>query len=245
MAASVDIKHILSLGTDSQGYMVCADKDKCKLVADLTNNLWNLDQQNAFITSNKPLTILVEGQTDKTHIEEAYKRLQSRYPDLDFDVFSMNSSEHIREVLIGLSCSEIKWNKKFIGIFDNDVAGNKDINSGFEKDNNNEKIKHVKYKDAIVANNFYAFLLLKTAGYNQKEPFTIENCYPPEKYQEAVEQAVAEKHGYYSGLSIDKVADDIKNKSKTILAVNCKSFIDEDFDNFSAIFDLIDEIRLK
>ena len=39
----------------------------------------------------------------------------------------MNSSEHIREVLIGLSCSEIKWNKKFIGIFDNDVAGNKEI----------------------------------------------------------------------------------------------------------------------
>ena len=68
-------KHILSLGTDSNGFMVCADKDKCKLVADLTNNLWNLDQQNAFITSNKPITILVEGQTDKTHIEEdVYKR---------------------------------------------------------------------------------------------------------------------------------------------------------------------------
>ena len=245
MAASVDIKHILSLGIDSQGYMVCADKDKCKLIADLTNNLWNIDQQNAFITSNKPLTVLVEGQTDKTHIEEAYKRLQSRYPDLDFDVFSMNSSEHIREVLIGLSCSEIKWNKKFIGIFDNDTAGKGDINKGFEKDDNNEKIKHVKYKDAIVTNNFYAFLLPKTAEYKPNESFTIENCYPPEKYQEAVEQAVAEKHGYYSGLSIDKVADDIKNKSKTILAVYCKSFTDEDFNNFSAIFDLINEIRLK
>lgn len=242
MAASVDINHILSLGTNSQGYLVCADKDKCKLIADLTNNLWNLDQQNAFITSNKSLTILVEGQTDKTHIEEAYKRLQSRYPDLDFDIFSMNSSEHIREVLIGLSCSEIKWNKKFIGIFDNDMAGNKDINNGFEKDNNNEKIKHVKYKDAIATNNFYAFLLPKTAGHDS---FTIENCYPPEKYQEAVEQAVAAKHGHYSGLSIDKVADDIKNKSKTILAKNCKSFIDEDFDYFSAIFDLVNEIRLK
>lgn len=245
MAASVDIKHILSLGTDSNGFMVCADKDKCKLLADLTNNLWNLDQQNAFITSNKPLTVLVEGQTDKTHIEEAYKRLQSRYPDLDFDVFSMNSSEHIREVLIGLSCSEIKWNKKFIGIFDNDKAGKSDINNGFEKDDNNEKIKHVKYKDGIASTNFYAFLLPKTNEYNPKESFTIENCYPSEKYQEAVEQAVSEKHGYYSGLSIDKVADDIKNKSKTILAANCKSFKDEDFDYFSAIFDLIDEIRLK
>ena len=245
MAASVDIKHILSLGTDSNGFMVYADKDKCKLIADLTNNLWNLDQQNAFITSNKPITVLVEGQTDKTHIEEAYKRLQSRYPDLDFDVFSMNSSEHIREVLIGLSCSEIKWNKKFIGIFDNDKAGKNDISNGFEKDDNNEKIKHVKYKDAIVTNNFYAFLLPKTAEYKPNESFTIENCYPSEKYQEAVELAVSEKHGHYSGLSIDKVADDIKNKSKTILAANCKSFKDEDFDNFSAISDLIDEIRLK
>ena len=245
MAASVDIKHILSLGMDSNGYMVCADKDKCKLVADLTNNLWNLDQQNAFITSNKPITVLVEGQTDKTHIEEAYKRLQSRYPDLDLDVFSMNSSEHIREVLIGLSCSEIKWNKKFIGIFDNDKAGTGDITNGFEKDDNNGKIKHVKYKDGIASTNFYAFLLPKTNGYNPKEPFTIENCYPSEKYQEAVEQAVKQKHGYYSGLSIDKVADDIKNKSKTILAANCASFDDGDFNNFSAIFDLIDEIRLK
>lgn len=244
MAASVDIKHILSLGTDSNGFMICADKDKCKLVADLTNDLWNLDQQNAFITSNKPITVLVEGQTDKTHIEEAYKRLKSKYPNLDFDVFSMNSSEHIREVLIGLSCSEIKWGKKFIGIFDNDVAGNKDINSGFEKENN-EKFKHVKCKDAVASSNFYAFLLPKTDGYNPKEPFTIENCYPSDKYQEAVEQAVAEKRGYYSGLSIDKVADDIKNKSKTILAANCKSFKDEDFNNFSAIFDLIDKIRLK
>lgn len=107
------------------------------------------------------------------------------------------------------------------------------------------RFKHVKYKDAIVTNNFYAFLLPKTAEYKPNESFTIENCYPPEKYQEAVEQAVAEKHGYYSGLSIDKVADDIKNKSKTILAVNCKSFTDEDFNNFSAIFDLINEIRLK
>ena len=108
--------------------------------------------------------------------------------------------DSIREVLIGLSCSEIKWNKKFIGIFDNDTAGKGDINKGFEKDDNNEKIKHVKYKDAIVTNNFYAFLLPKTAEYKPNESFTIENCYPPEKYQEAVEQAVAEKHGYYSCL---------------------------------------------
>ena len=245
LAAYIDLKHILSLGVDNSGMLICADKDKCKLIASLTNNLWNIDVQNAFITSMKSITLLVEGKTDKAHIEEAYKRLKPNYPGLDFDVFAMNSSEHIREVLIGLSCSELRWEKKFIGLFDNDLAGNKDIGNGFEKDPDNDKIKHVKYRDGIPSTNFYAFLLPKTARYNSKESFTIENCYPPERYQEAVEQAVNDKHGYYDGLSIDRVAEDIKNKSKTILAEKCKLFTDEDFSNFSAIFDIINEIRLK
>lgn len=243
LAAYMDIKHILSLGLDDSGLLICADKDKCRLIADLTNNLWSIDKQNAFITSTKNITLLVEGKTDKIHIEEAFKRLKSDYPNLDFDVFAMNSSEHIREVLIGLSCSELQWNKKFIGIFDNDAAGIKDISNGFEKEPNNEKIKHVKYKDGLASNNFYAFLLTKNNGYDAKEAYTIENCYPSVKYQDAFEQAVHDKHGYYDGLSIDKIADDIKNKSKIILAANCKSFEDIDFDGFKPLFNLIEEIR--
>jgi len=245
LAAYIDIKHILSLGINELGLLVCADKDKCKLIADLTNKLWNIDKQNAFITSTKPLTLLVEGKTDKIHIEEAFKRLKPKYPNLYFDVFSMNSSEHIREVLIGLSCSELQWEKKFIGLFDNDTAGNKDINNGFEKEPDNEKIKHVKYKEGLTSTSFYAFLLPKRIGYNAKEAYTIENCYPSVNYQNAFEQAVGDKHGYYDGLSIDRVAEDIKNKSKNILAENCKSFADEDFEGFAPIFDIIEEIRLK
>lgn len=156
-----------------------------------------------------------------------------------------NSSEHIREVLIGLSCSELQWDKKFIGIFDNDAAGIKDISNGFEKEPNNEKIKHVKYKDGLASSNFYAFLLPKNNGHDAKEAYTIENCYPSAKYQDAFEQAVHDKHGYYDGLSIDKIADDIKNKSKIILAANCKSFESIDFGGFKPLFDLIEEIRQK
>lgn len=245
LAAYIDIKHILSLGVDESGSLVCADKNKCKLIADLTNNLWSIDKQNVFITSTKPITLLVEGKTDKIHIEEAFKRLKSKYPNLDFDVFSMNSSEHIREILIGLSCSELQWEKKFIGLFDNDQAGMKDINNGFEKEPDDDNIRHVKYKDGLASNNFYAFLLPKKAAYNLKEPYTIENCYPPTKYQDAFERAVNDKHGYYDGLSIDRVAEDIKNKSKSILAANCKSFADEDFNGFTSIFDIMEKIRLK
>ena len=235
-------EHLNCLTKNTNGFTEKIDKDKCALIAELTDNIWNISDQNTFLASNKPITLLVEGKTDKIHIEEAFKRLKSGYPDLDFDVFSMNSSEHIREVLIGLSCSEIKWDKKFIGIFDNDQAGQKDISSGFEKENGNEQIKHVKYKDGIASKNFYAFLLPIANGYDKKDGFTIENCYSPDKYEQAVVQAVSDKQGHFAGLSIDKIANDIKNKSKTILADRCKTFDNNDFEGFKPIFDIIKAI---
>lgn len=236
-------EHLNYLTKDGIGNVARIKKDKCTLIAELTDNIWNISDQNIFLASSKPITLLVEGKTDKIHIEEAFKRLEKNYPNLDFDVFSMNSSEHIREVLIGLSCSEIKWEKKFIGIFDNDQAGQKDINSGFEKENDNEQIKHVKYKDGIASNNFYAFLLPIANGYDKKDGFTIENCYSPDKYEQAIVQAVSDKQGHFAGLSIDKIANDIKNKSKTILADRSKDFSNNDFDGFKPIFDMVEAIR--
>lgn len=241
LAVKFDGKHIEGLCLDNNGYTSKIDGDKAKLVAELTNGMWNVQEQNIFLSSNKPITLLVEGKTDKIHIEEAFKRLKADYQDLDFDVFAMNSSEHIREVLIGLSCSEIQWQKKFIGIFDNDTAGQKDITNGFEKEESNNAIKHVKYKDRVPSKSFYAFLLPKSEGF--KESFTIENCYDAKKYEEAYYQAVAEKKGHFDGLSIDSIADNIKNKSKTILAENCKSFSEGDFEGFKRIFNTILEIN--
>lgn len=184
--------HIEGLGIDTEGYTVSIDNEKAKLVTSITDNMWNVHEQNMFLASNKQMTLLVEGKTDKTHIEEAFKHLKGNFPLLDFDVYSMNSSEHIREVLIGLSCSEIVWGKQFIGIFDNDDAGQQAIKSGFEKEANNDKIKHVKYKDGTPSKSFYAFLLPKQKGYNDKG-FTIENCYDASKYEEAFSSALEEK----------------------------------------------------
>ena len=233
--------HLLGLGVEN-GHVVKIDNQKEKVVSRLTGNMWNVHEQNTFLASNKPMTLLVEGKTDKVHIEEAYKHLKNDFPSLDFDVFSMNSSEHIREVLIGLSCSEIKWHKQFVGNFDNDQAGQKDINSGFEKEQKEEKIKHVKYKDGVPSTSFYAFLLPKPDGYTDKE-FTIENCYDASKYEEAFCKAVEDKKGRFNNLSIDTIADNLKNKSKTILANKAKYFSPNDFEGFKPIFELIDKIR--
>ena len=236
-------EHLNCLTKNPKGHTEKIDKDKCALIAELTDNIWDITDQNTFLASNKPITLLVEGKTDKIHIEEAFKRLKDDYPELDFDVFSMNSSEHIREVLIGLSSSEVDWKKEFIGMFDNDVAGQKDISNGFVKEANNEEIKHVKYKDGIPSTNFYAFLIPIADGYNKRDGFTIENCYSADKYEQAVIKAVSDKQGHFSGLSIDKIANDIKNKSKTLLADICKTFENSDFEGFKPIFDIIEEIR--
>jgi len=240
LAVKFDDKHIEGLCLDNNGHTSKIDGDKAKLVAELTEGMWNVQEQNIFLSSNKPITLLVEGKTDKIHIEEAFKRLKADYQDLDFDVFAMNSSEHIREILIGMSCSEIQWQKKFIGIFDNDSAGIKDIGNGFEKEEFNNVIKHVKHKDGVLSKSFYAFLLPKSEGF--KENFTIENCYDAKKYEAAYNQAVEEKKGHFDGLSIDKIAEDIKNKSKTILAEQAKSFDTKDFEGFKPIFHIVQEI---
>ena len=243
LAMCFDNSHLEGLGQDANGHTIAIDKDKVNIIARITEGMWSVHEQNAFLASNKPITLLVEGETDKIHLESAFKHLKPSYPDLDFDVYAMNSSEHIREVLIGLSCSEISWGKKFIGIFDNDTAGQRDIQNGFEKETGKEKIKHVKYKDGKPSNCFYAFMLPKKGEFAEGA-FTIENCYIPEKYQEALKQAMTEKEGHFAGLSIDRIADDLKNKAKTILAEQAKSFDMLEFEGFRPIFDLIEEIRV-
>lgn len=231
-------EHLNCLTKNTNGFTEKIDKDKCALIAELTDNIWNVSDQNTFLASNKPITLLVEGKTDKIHIEEAFKRLKGSYPELDFDVFAMNTCERIKDVLVGLSKSlgsDIDWGgRKIIGIMDNDGAGVDAIHK--------MKINNPNKYDALGASrNFYIFLLPKNNGF--EDGFTIENCYPVRLYEESVKTSLFDKLGHFENLSIDKIADDIKNKSKLHLANNCSTYSDEDFSGFNPIFKIIDEIR--
>lgn len=239
LAIKFDDKHIEGLCLDDNGYTSKINGDKAKLVAELTNGMWNIQEQNIFLSSNKPITLLVEGKTDKIHIEQAFKHLKSDYTELDFDVFAMNTCGRVKDVLDGLSKSigsEIEWGeKKIIGIVDNDGAG-RDVLNKLKINDNKE------YHEIGKSKNFFIFLLPKKSNYS--DDYTIENCYDATKYEEAYNKAVEEKKGHFEGLSIDKIADDIKNKSKTILAKQAKSFELLDFEGFKPIFDLIEKIRM-
>lgn len=230
--------HIEGLGLDEKGHTIIIDSEKAKLVSTITEGMWNIHEQNMFLASNKPMTLLVEGKTDKIHIEEAHKHLKDRFPLLDFDVISMNTCERIKDVISGLSKSkgsDIEWgSRKIIGIFDNDGAGKDCLNKLKLSPN------HSNWQKVNDSTNFYVFLLPKKDGYDD---FTIENCYEPENYQDAYIEALSQKQGHFGGLSIDKISDDLKNKAKIILANRVKKYTSHDFEGFIPLFEILDKIR--
>ena len=117
-------EHLNYLAKDNAGNVARIKKDNCALIAELTDNIWNVSDQNTFLASNKPITLLVEGETDKIHIQEAFSRLKGDYPELDFDVFHFGGATNIPQFMIGLKTCEIDFsNRVIIAVFDNDKEG--------------------------------------------------------------------------------------------------------------------------
>lgn len=230
---TADEKHITLL---ENGKIDPLAQDKVKAIKHLVGK----DSFYNVIFGTKDL-LLVEGKTDKIHLENAYSKLKDDYPEMDFDIISMNSCTFIKQAMLGLSNSEIKWNKKFIAILDNDKDGGEAINKNFKLCDFGDGVKQIQDGNGNPSNEFYAFLIPKPANYT--EHVTIENYYDSSKYEVALKKAIEEKIGYFDSLSIDKISDDLKNKSKIILAEDSKGFEKEDFERFRLIFDSIKVIQ--
>ncbi|OWP83925.1 hypothetical protein BWK59_07940 [Flavobacterium davisii] len=216
------------------------ERKKQEIISDLTNDFWNKHQQSSFLSSQKKLILLVEGKHDKLHIVNAYNKLKSEYPTLDFDVFSLGGEGKIHPFMNGLYEANIENSVIYIGIYDNDSAGTTTLNkAGFEPESNNCGYRKLK-KDKTEHNHFFAFPLIKPTGFTKD--CTIENMFAPEKYEEAFKEALEKSLGNFSNKSIDDINKDIKETSKNILAENSKNFELEDFKHFRKLFDLISEI---
>lgn len=218
-------EHLNCLTKNTNGFTEKIDKDKCALIAELTDNIWNISDQNTFLASNKPITLLVEGKTDKIHIEEAFKRLKSGYPDLDFDIFHFGGATNIPQFMIGLKTCEIDFsNRVIIAIFDNDKEGGDCCNQ--------TQVKYTKGKRNKYG--LYALTLpLKSYG-------TIENMYDQSKYDTAFKTVVSRIA--FSGM-VSEYAEIITKQAKIELSNNVQEFTDNDFNRFKSLFDLIQEIK--
>lgn len=214
------------------------ERKKQEIISDLTGEFWNKHQQSSFLSSQKKLILLVEGKHDKLHIINAHNKLKSEYLTLDFDVFSLGGEGKIHPFMNGLYEANIQNQVIYIGLFDNDGAGDKSFKNGFLPINNKDyrKLK----EDKIKHNNFFAFTLIKPVGFTKD--CTIENMFDCTKYEESYKEALNKSIGNFANKSIEDINDNLKETSKNILAENSKNFIIEDFVHFRKLFDLILEI---
>lgn len=218
-------EHLNCLTKNTSGFTEKIDKDKCALIAELTDNIWNVSDQNTFLASSKPITLLVEGKTDKIHIEEAFKRLKDNYRDLDFDIFHCSGATNIPQFITGLKTCEVDFsNRVIIAIFDNDKEGRDCCNQ--------TQVRYTKGKKNKYG--LYALTLpLMSDG-------TIENMYDHSKYDTAFKSVVT-RNAF--GTIVSEYAEFITKQAKIELSNNVRGFIDNDFEKFKPLFDIIEEIK--
>jgi len=212
--------------------------EKQKVLESISGEFWNRFQQNTFISSKSPIILLVEGKLDKIHINNAYKALKEEYSDLRFDIFDMEGLENIKPFLSSLYLSDFQKDKLYIGIYDNDRAGD-DAYGQFKKIEN-EKFKGVNENNDKRNLFYFVTRLPKPEGINCE--CTIETMYEYTKWEEAYQQAIVKLSDQNRGASIKDYSNNVLEKAKDIIAENSNSFVKEDFKNFRKLFDLIKEI---
>lgn len=211
---------------------------KQEILENVSGEFWNKFQQNAFIASKKPIILLVEGRHDKTHIHNAFEVLKDDYSNLNFQCFILNGESKIQPFLSGLYESDFYTDKLYIGIYDNDGAGEKSFNNGFEKVKDN--FKKLKESNGKENNSYFAIKLPKPNEITCD--CTIETLYELEKFEDAIKTATQNALGHLKNKSIDDITKGIKEQAKNILSENSQTFNVEDFKNFRTLFDLILEI---
>ncbi|ASF43822.1 DUF4357 domain-containing protein [Capnocytophaga endodontalis] len=219
-----------------RGKLISAEKQK--VLENISGEFWNRFQQNTFISSKSPIILLVEGKTDKVHINNAYKALKEEYPNLNFDIFDMEGVANIKPFLSSLYLVDFQKDKLYIGIYDNDRAGD-DAYGQFKKIEN-EKFKGVNENNDKRNLFYFVTRLPKPEGITCE--CTIETMYEYTKWEEAYQQAIVELSNQNRGTSIIDYSKNVLNKAKDIIAENSNSFVKEDFKNFRKLFDLIKEI---
>lgn len=203
------------------------DKEKQSIINELTGEFWNKQQQNSFLTSNKPIVIFVEGKHDKNHITNAINVLKGEYPNLDFDIYHMDGACNIKHIIKGLYTSEIKHSKLYLAILDDDLEG-KMVHTEFCKECNN-------------LTNFNSLMYPKDmVNKGHKGNFTVENMFELHHYEKAYRKAVSTFT--FSSSSINKISENVQKCAKACLVEDSESFAKEDFKHFRLLFDKIDEI---
>jgi hypothetical protein len=217
------------------------DRSRQEIIEEVTGEFWNKHQQSSFLSSKKPIILLVEGKHDKEHINNAYNALNEDFKNLDFEIFKLNTETNIQPFLRGLYEGEFDTSKIYIGLFDREAK----ILSDLKNHKNYSKIEHKSFCKIIesdkVNNNYFAAALPEID--DKKCDCSIEMMYDYEKWENAFKKAVENTIGKTSNKSIKDYSEDVLKDAKNILSENSKEFGKEDFKHFKKLFELITEIK--
>jgi ABC-type cobalamin/Fe3+-siderophores transport system ATPase subunit len=217
------------------------DRSRQEIIEEVTGEFWNKHQQSSFLSSKKPIILLVEGKHDKEHINNAYNALKEDFKNLDFEIFKLNTETNIQPFLRGLYESEFDTTKIYIGLFDREAK----ILNDFNNRKNYSKIENKSFCKIIesdkINNNYFATALPEID--DKKCDCSIEMMYNYEKWENAYKKAVENTIGKTSNKSIKEYSEDVLNDAKNILSENSKEFGKEDFKHFKKLFELITEIK--
>ena len=129
LTAKFPEKAIIMLDRLPDGRATVVDKTKQQIVAELTNNIWTLQEQNIFLASNKTV-LVVEGKTDEQILSTALKSLQNSgsYVGMDFTYLPCGGASNVPVLAEKFSP---KKGQMMITFFDADAAGWNAINTIF------------------------------------------------------------------------------------------------------------------
>lgn len=228
MTAAFDEHNIVMLERTIEGSSRVVDAEKQKVVAELTNGMWSLQQQNIFLASNKDI-VLVEGETDELFLTRALEvfHKNGRFLSHSYDFLPCGGAK-----AVGLLRNRFhpKEGQRIYCFLDADDAGWACINNIFERTKSN----------SFNSNNFgkarkngHIWIAPYPNVNNKAKNFNIEDYF----YRRVFRKFILS----YNALDDVLGKDELKKKIRE----SCEKgeMSDKDFKRFAAVFRLIEEIN--
>jgi len=228
LAHSFDLNNINML-SQNNGSVKIVDKQKQKIISELTNDIWSYQEQNIFLNSKKDL-IIVEGKTDITYLATALKKLKSeaKYSALEFDFIPTNGAEGLSSFIDKFVPKE---GQTIISFLDRDSDGLKSAKTVLNK--NNIDLKTFKYEKV----KGFTIAMYPITNDWSSENFVVEDYFDKSIIKKEVDRLINSHNSSFK--YIPNVGKQIKRNFPDI----CKKYNKEDFEGFKKVFDLILDIK--
>lgn len=231
LAHSFDLNNINML-SQSNGSVKIVDKEKQKIISELTNDIWSYQEQNIILNSRNDL-FLVEGKSDIVFIKEALKKLDDeKYRELEnVEFIPTGGASGLRMFIDKFTARD---NQNIIAILDNDKAGKEEVKE-ILTDAYQTKLKDDGFVKIEEFKNTYLLKLPRLERITDSQ-FEIEDYFPLNKLIDISKKQI-DTFKVLKNFTLKK--EMVKRK----LSAECKDYNKNDFNDFKKLFDLIMKIK--